>query len=91
MLNVIGTLVDPTDTGIAIEALHGKFGKIAVAAKRLDRFGANPFGGPDATSFAMQASISEGRPATVRAAACKTICRAVSMRVAIAAIRNPTA
>ena len=45
MLDVIGALVNPADTGITIEALHGKIGEIAVAAKRLDRFRANPFGG----------------------------------------------
>jgi hypothetical protein len=45
MLDVIGALVYPADTGVAIEALDGKVSEIAVAAKGLDRFGANPLGG----------------------------------------------
>jgi hypothetical protein len=41
MLTVIGTLINPA-TGVAIEALHGKIGKIAVAAKTSGLLQCNP-------------------------------------------------
>ena len=62
MLDVIGALVDPADTGVAIESFHGKIGKIAAAAKRLDRFRANPFGGFRRDKF-RHAAFHQGRQA----------------------------